>query len=303
MKKNRIILLFLSFAVLFAAGCQADPASGGIEATAPLTEELLETAAPSSAPEETESKEDEVSLEELFANSTHNYRELNKPKETENPTMAEQIYQTLYVFADFYDYRNCYMSFFMDRNDVISVERVAGTSNRDLEDSPERFGRQTWEKYCRITGGRITTAGEYFFQLCQCVSDHYLANRNRDGFETAFQLSDGNLYLTEYAWEYYHRAPASSVLNEISRIDEDRLLLSFTAETRSLKPEIDDTVYTEQYAVTMSYEHGRWKVDECEDRARELLCNEIIQGGTTGADPKTDLPEQIERCLKESGLM
>lgn len=310
MKALKLIILFCLAAL--SAGCFAYDGAGAsatgetipsqIETTPPLTEELLETTAPFFAPEETKSKEDEVSLEELFANSTHNYRELNKPKETENPTMAEQIYKALYDFADFYNYRFCYMAFFVDRNDTISVERIAGRSSRDLENSPERFGRQAWEKYYRVTGGRITTAREYFFQLCQCVSDHYLANGDRDGFETAFQLSDGNLYLTEYALDYVPRVPASSVLNKITQIDKDRLLLEFTTITKSQSPD-DETIYTGHYTVTLCYEHNRWKVDECATDDMDRLWNEIIQGGENHNSPKTDLPEQIERCLKESGLM
>lgn len=311
MKALKLIILFCLAAL--SAGCFAYDGAGAsatgetipsqIETTAPITEELPKMTTSFSVPEETKSEEEELSWEQLLANSDYNFRELNRPPETENPTITEQIYKVLYDFADFYNYRFCYMAFFVDRNDTISVERIAGRSSRDLENSPERFGRQAWEKYYRVTGGRITTAREYFFQLCQCVSDHYLANGDRDGFETAFQLSDGNLYLTEYALDYVPRVPASSVLNKITQIDKDRLLLSFTAVTKSLHPEIDEIVRTEQYTVTISYEHDHWKVDECESRARELLCNEIIQGGTTGADPKTDLPEQIERCLKESGLM
>lgn len=309
MKALKSILIFCLAAL--QAGCFAhdgaellmteETVPSQVETTAPITEEPSEAAASFSAPEETEREED-FSWEELPANSGYDFRELNRPPETENPTMAEQIYRTLYDFADFYHYRFCYMAFFVDRNDTISVERVTFRSNRDLEDSPDRFGRQTWEKYYRVTGGRITTAKEYFYRLCQCVSDHYLADSDSDGFETAFQLSDGNLYLTEYALDYCPRAPASSVLDKITQIGEDRLLLEFTTVTKSLSPD-DDTVYTGHYTVTMCYEHDRWKVDECAISDMDRLWNEIIQGGTNQESPKTDLPEQIERCLRESGLM
>lgn len=312
MKKNHIKSLVLLTAVLFAAGCFAydgaeiltteETVPSRIETTASVTEELSETTTFPPMPAETESEKEELSWEKLFADSDYNFRELNQPPETENPTMAEQIYRTLYDFADFYNYRFCYMAFFVDRNDVISVERVIFRSNRDLEDSPELFGRQDWEKYYRVTDGRITTAKEYFHQLCQCVSDHYLANGDRDGFETAFQLSDGHLYLTEYALDYIPRAAASSVLDKITQIDEDRLLLEFTTITKSWFPD-DDTVYTDHYTITMCYEHDRWKVDECAVSDMDRLWNEIIQGGTNHESPKTDLPAQIERCLTECGLM
>lgn len=302
MKSRKFLFLFT--AVLLAAGCSAHDGAetsasevtvpSRIETTAPVSEEPTETTT-SPSPAET------VSLEELFANSDNNYRELNKPTETENPTTAQGIYRALYDFADFYNYRYTYMSYFLDRNDVISVERVLYRSNRDLEDSPELFGRQDWEKYYRITGGRITTAKEYFYSLCQCTSDRYLANADRDGFETAFQLSNGQLYLTEYALNYCPRTPASSTLEKISRIDDDHLLLEFAAVTKGYFSD-DEPVYTERYTVTVCYEYDRWKVDECEDRARELLCNEIIEGGAFRENPKTDLPEQIEQRLKEIGL-
>lgn len=311
MKPFKAISFFI--AVLLAAGCAVEPAQTAETTASPKKETNVQTTViettigkEASASAETEKSIPEIDGEELLAEylkNTRNFREENMPPETENPTMAEQIYKTLYDFADFYDYRFNYMAFFVDRNDVISVERISMRNNRDLKDSPELFGRQDWEKYYRVTGGRITTGKEYFYQLCQCVSNHYLANGDRDGFETAFQLSDGNLYLTEYAIEGDPMAPASSVLEKISRIGEDRLLLEFTAVTKSLHPEIDEIVRTEQYTVTVCYEYDRWKVDECESRARELLCNEIIQGGTNQESPKTDLPEQIERCLKESGLM
>lgn len=310
MKTLKRIVLFCLAALL--AGCSAhdgaetlsakETVPSRIETAAPVTGEPSKTTASLSSAEET-ARTEEISLEELFANSDNNYRGLNKPPETENPTTAQGIYRALYDFADFYNYRYNYMSYFLDRSDVISVERVWGRNMRSLEDYPEIFGSRDWERYYRITGGRITTAKEYFYSLCQCASDRYLANSDRDGFETIFQLSDGNLYLTEYALNGWgRRMPASSTLDRITQIEDDRLLLELTAVTAGYFSD-DEPVYTEQYTVTVSYEYGRWKVDVCEDRATDLLCNEIIEGGTFRADPKTDLPEQIERCLKESGLM
>lgn len=277
---------------LLSVGCSADHVSE--TSTAENVPEQVETTVPETEP---------ISLEELLANSDHNFRELNRPAETENPTAAEEIYRTLYDYADFYDYVRIYMPYFADKNDTIRVERVIYRDNRCLVDSPELFGRQDWEEYYRITGGRITTAKEYYRALCQCASDHFLANDDRDGFETTFQLSDGNLYLSQYAYDGNYTEPASSDLDKITRLDEDRLLLEFTAFTNSYFP--DGAVYTEPYTVTVRYEteYGRWKVDEYDFRATWRLCNEIIQGGTHRESPKTDLPEQIERCLKEIGLM
>ncbi len=299
--KTLKISTFFCFAALLAGCFVHDSAEVSAEKTISLTDEAAmltekeqaETTTSLALTEEAEEEKEDL-LEELFSSSDCNFREINRPKETENPTKAEQIYQTLYAFADFYEYQQSYMPLLIDQNDVLFVERIVSKETYNLNE--ENFGQQDFEEFYRVKYGRITTAKEYYYQLLHFVTDHYIARPH--GFYESFQLSGGNLYLTEYAVSPTNMLVGSSSLTRIEETGKDRLTLVFTAELGGVSEES-----TVEYVIPMAYESGCWRIDEYDDSSIRLLYSEIIWGGKDGDQPKTDLPEQIERCLKESGLL
>lgn len=341
MKKNRIISLFLSASVLFSASCQADPAPAEIEAAAtntqadkteitdktektaiPIANTLSEKTETEALTEETEPTEENFYpmragegkrvfeegkkyLDFSVDGVSYDYELLNKPEETEDPTLAEQLYRALYDFAVFFQVTDPYrLQYLTDQGDTVKVE---GFSIGGLPVKPEidkDYVRTCEHIFRRVKYGEVTTLGEYFSRLLQTASPAFL-HSDANLFEKQFVLSNGNLYLTSEPDAYtYIKSSADTRLNGIRKIlsaaSGETMELSFTASY-----EMYDLSYTEDYIVTLSYDEDYgWRVDDCSSQyAVGYLVSEILEGGKDHKSPKTDLLEEIELWLGQIGLM
>lgn len=235
----------------------------------------------------------------------HDYELLNKPKETENPTLSDQIYRALYDFSVFFQYMD---SQYLDplaalSDEALTVESIA-FFNFDRLETDKDFIRLVQSRYPRIQKGEITTIWEYYSRFFQVATMRF-NDSDAHLFQKQIALSNGNLYYcAEAIWLTYQKAPSGSQINNIRRIsseDEDETLeLFFTASYEEF-----GTSCSEDYAIVLKYSDSYgWRVDECSNQyAVGHLYHEILEGGKNYETPKTDLPEQIEQCLKESGLM
>lgn len=317
-------------AVLLAAGC-ADTTSAITETTAPLTEEtaarttVSETASAGETMTERESGTEHGSrsmraaegkrvfeagksyVESHFSlGEDYNYDHelLNRPEETDDPTLAERLYRALYDFSVFFQYAEpCYLQYLQDPQDVIKTETVAfdwlhkSQTDRD-------YAYTDYAAYRRIKYGEITTIDDYYSRFFQVATEGF-DRSDAHLFKKQFVLSDGNLYLNPEPESVSYQTPsADSRLNRICKVLSpsagEVLELSFTASFERY-----DIPYTEDYVITLRYEDDYgWRVDGCSSaQAVGYLIGEILEGGKDHRSPKTDLPEEIKLWLGQIGLM
>lgn len=316
--------------VLLAAGC-----ASALETAETIACPKEETAARTTAPETTSRKETsesveteesvpEIDGEELlaeFLKNTRNFRGENMPPETENPTLAEEIYRLLYDFSDLEYYlwycipesrygfayepetgRHRYL--LPENDDFLVIDQTWINSLAEPED--EHFVILEPIYYSRVRYGEIKTVDEYYRRMSCVATWEYMA-LDCPWLGGRLQSSQGNLYVSDFE-QRISGTNSDSVLNKITKIDEDTLRLEFTAAYYYAETRIENEDYSVTISKGKSYcrdrePDGKWRVDRCDSvNAGDLSC-EIIRGGINGESPKTDLPEQIERCLKESGLM
>ena len=202
-----------------------------------------------------------------------------------------------------------------DENSILTLEYVNCDLTKSVAD--RNFVYPDYYSCRRVKYGEVQTIWDYYSLFFEVAT---LKFKDSDAhlFQKQFLLSDGNLYYFDMAEELsylpgvqylqtYQMADYDSELNEIrdvsseySEHDERRLELSFTASRR-------DPLFppTEKYTVILQHsDQSGWRVDDCSSQyAVGYLVSEILEGGENHASPKTDLPKQIECCLKESGLM
>lgn len=342
MKKSLIKLLVSLITILFAAGCARDEARkaavpptdhsfSGTSATEAAFTTASETEPVSQAktttepkPAETEEREEadvfpiraeegkrvfeegKKIVESVYPETDfHDYELLNKPNETEDPTLSDQIYRALYDFSVFFQYMD---SQYLDTlaalsDEALTVESIGFYSSGGSETDRD-FVRLVQSRYPRIKNGEITTIWEYYSRFFQVATMRF-KDSEAHLFQKQFALSNGSLYYNAEAIRLtYEKASSGSQLNHIRKIvsenENERLALSFTACYEDF-----GTPYSEDYTVVLEYsDNYGWRIDECSDRyAVGHLYHEILEGGKNYDRPKTDLPGQIERCLRESGLM
>lgn len=323
-------ILFLA-AILLTVGCSSSVPSA-TDAEASPTEEIapqttvVEITSVTEAAESTESEpkiskwladylkthsltftdDDKALVDMIYKNSEINFREENKPLETENPNLANEIYRLLYDYADLNDYLYSYLPMFTFGEPIIA-DKIRISHSYNFEDSD--FVQWEPEEFFPVKYGTVKTIGDYYSKICRFATWEYIG-RDDPWLNGIFRSSQGDLYAADFRFGT-NRANSDSVLNKIVKIDDDTLQLEFTAfyfqtaEARETEA-MDYTIILSKGKGYLSYEcepDGAWRIDCCDLNAMCDLCSEIINGGEEGLSPKTDLPEQIERCLKESGLM
>lgn len=332
MKSYKFLLLFLS--VLLAAGCASPAAETAVprsgetaEAPAIPTEEIIKMTAASettSEKEGTETSKTEESVPEEdgevlyaeFIKDRNYFREENKPPETEDPTLAEEIYRLLYEFADLSDtlwyieaagddYVRDPKTGEVSRKFSAASDYITAEStwiNPGAEPGDEDFALVNTNYYTRIRYGGIKTVNDYYQRMSRVATWEYMA-LDSPWLGGRIRSSDGNLYVSDFI-TVMNGSWSDSDLTKITKTDEDTLRLYFTVTHYYLDG------LTEDYSVTISKgksycrdrePDGKWRVDRCKTNYEQELAAEIIKGGRYGE--KTDLPAQIEQCLKESGLM
>lgn len=331
MKKNHLKSLAFLTAVLFTAGCASAPPETAETTASPKEETAAQTTAPETTSvtetaESTESEpkiskwladyleirsltftdDDKALVEMIYKNSEINFREENKPSDPKSPTLAKEIYQLLYDYADLNDYLYSYLPMFTFGEPIIA-DRIRLSHSYNFEDSG--FVQWESEEFFPVKYGTVKTIGDYYRRICRLATWEYI-ERDDPWLNGILRSSQGDLYAADFRFGA-SRANSDSVLNKIVKTDDDTLRLEFTAfyfqtaENRETEA-ADYTVILSKGKGYLSYEcepDGKWRIDRCDWNAMCDLCSEIINGGEEGLSPKTDLPEQIERCLKESGLM
>lgn len=337
MRKSLIKLLGYLIAILFSAGCAGNEAidaavppldnslseSSETEAaftTASATEPALKTESTAEPKGHEEAdvlpihaeegkrvfEEGKTIVESMYPETDfHDYELLNKPNEKEKPTLSDQIYQALYNFSVFFQYMD---SQYLDTlaalsDEALTVESI-GFYGFDQLETDKDFVHLVQSRYACIKNGEITTIWEYYSYFFQVATMRF-KDSDAHLFQKQFALSGGNLYYCAEAIRLtYQKASSGSQINNIRKLfsenENEMLELSFTASYEDF-----GTPYTEDYTVVLEYsDNYGWRIDECSDLyAVGHLYHEILEGGKNYEHPKTDLPEQIERCLKESGLM
>ncbi len=310
--------VFFCFAALLAGCFVHDSAEVSAEKTISLTDEAAvltgkkqaETTISLVLTEEAEEgkrvfEEGKSYIESHFdLGEAHDYELLNRPAETDNPTLAEQLYQALYDFSVFFQYAEAGHLFYLrDPDDSIEVETV-GFDWLHKSQTDRNYAYTDYAVYYRLKYGEITTIDDYYSRFFQVATERF--NRSDAHlFQKQFALSNGKLYLTAEPQSIpYREAASGSRLNGIRKIisaDRPEILeLSFTASY-----EMYDRPYTKDYIIEMEYEEEYgWRVDGCSDSyAVGHLYQEILGGGENYENPKNDLLEEIELCLWQSGLM
>lgn len=323
--------LFLFLAALLAAGCAVTAPQTAEPTASPKEETAAQTTAPetTSAAETAESADsepkisrwladyleihsltftddDKALVEMIYKNSEINFREENMPPETEDPTLAEEIYRLLYDYADLNDYLFSYLPMFTFGEPILA-DKIWLSHAYNFEDSD--FAQWESEEFVPVKYGTIKTIGDYYRRICRLATWEYI-ERDDPWLNGILRSSQGDLYAADFR-STINRANSDSVLNKIVRTDDNTLQLEFTAfyfqamENRETET-VDYTVTLSKEKGYLSFEcepDGKWRIDRCDWSAMCDLCSEIINGGEERRSPKTDLPAQIERCLKESGLI
>ncbi|MCM1333715.1 MAG: hypothetical protein NC084_06955 [Bacteroides sp.] len=324
--KKRISAFTLSALFLLAAGCGTAETDSGTKAAETAARLLSDTAEAGATNGEGEAEPTEERFYPMRAGEgkkvfeegkkylelsvdgvSYDHELLNKPEETDDPTLAERVYRALYDFAVFFQYADpCRLYYLCDQKDavqreVVSFDRYGGAAIIDKDNA-----RPLCLKYSRVKYGEITTISEYFSRFFQVATMTFYRS-DACLFDKQFVLSDGDLYLTDEPESVsYLTEDADSRLNDVRAIlDRSRaetLELSFTAYYVTYDP---DFPLTEDYIVSLRYDDELgWRVDGCSDeRAVGFLIAEILEGGRDHASPKTELLEDIKLWLGQIGLM
>lgn len=338
---------FLSFllTVLLLSGCVTPAAEKPVEtvsetvpaaaeSTAATAEEPAETTenpeamnvpeTTSAEPEETVSEADGDALLAEWMEHIWGFREENKPTESENPTLAEEIYRLLFDFAELDHYlyycgrtgiygrilneeSGEYRDLLPPNDDMIVIDKPHINSRDEIESDDELFVINNTVYYSRIRYGEIKTLDEYCRRMSAVATWEYM-ELDCPWLGKRILSSEGNLYMSDFAATMGASPFADLSLKKIAKIDEDTLRLEFTAAEYYTETRIESRDFSITISKGKSFAEGRkpdgkWRVDRCDWENISDLRDEIFRGGINGQNPKTDLPEQIERCLKESGLM
>ncbi|MCM1419715.1 MAG: hypothetical protein NC084_07060 [Bacteroides sp.] len=318
MRPLKIIAILMT--ALFMSGC----GTGAVSETEISSETTISSAITTvseTAAETAPEADGEALLAAHFQNAPRNFRAENRPPETGAATLAEELYRLLYDFAELNDYLYHYVpesfygfirdpetggqrSLLPENDDFITADVMWIDPAADPED--EAFAVVTAERFSRVRYGEIKTVGEYTRRISRVATWEYTA-LDCPWLGGRLRSSGGDLYISDFE-QRMGGVDSESTLNEIVRIDDDTLLLRFTATRYYAETRVE----REDYTVTLSRgkshtrdrePDGKWRVDRCRaENADDLSC-EIVRGGINGRSPKTDLPEEIERCLREIGEM
>lgn len=216
----------------------------------------------------------------------------------ENLSDAEQIYNSLYNWAEFEQYVTFDIHKDVNYNDFVNIERLrfptAGISD-------ERVGTTYFEPYYRISDGRMSNGVDFSMWLDSFASQVYLVGIFQDWYKEKFVVSDGAIYASYNILEYYGGWLITSdlTLNSITSVENNannpiQLDFSFTnygIDTDSMSGT------TEYFTIVMSENNG-WKIDShTGGYMNAALINEFFRN-----EGSSDLLTQIENYLSENPI-
>lgn len=216
----------------------------------------------------------------------------------ENLSDAEQIYNSLYNWAEFEQYVTFDIHKDVNYNDFVNIERLrfptAGISD-------ERVGTTYFEPYYRISDGRMSNGVDFSMWLDSFASQVYLVGIFQDWYKEKFVVSDGAIYASYNILEYYGGWLITSdlTLNSITSVENNannpiQLDFSFTnygIDTDSMSGT------TEYFTIVMSENNG-WKIDShTGGYMNAALINEFFRN-----EGSSDLLTQIEKYLSENPI-
>ena len=174
-------------------------------------------------------------------------------------TDTEQILQLLDDFGNFYDdYMLCREPCkYLDTSDYVTVERIRGVGAPDEGQPYDAY-------YYRVVGGEITTWDQMREAMYRLATESYVKSELIPTFELCYQVSNGNIYLAE--WAGYDGRTLGTDGVYLDSIDEtaDGTLLSFTAPG-----EFEDREFT----ITLQRTPEGYRIDECGVLAQSLLAD------------------------------
>lgn len=216
----------------------------------------------------------------------------------ENLSDAEQIYNSLYNWAEFEKYVTFDLHEDVDYNDFVNVERLrfptAGTSD-------EGVGTTYFEPYYRISDGRMSNGVDFSMWLDSFASEVYLVGIFQDWYKEKFVVSGGAIYASHNILEYYGGWLTTSnlTLDSITPMENDaknpiRLDFSFT----DYGIDIDSTPGTTEYFTVVMSKNNGWKIDSYAGGYINIaLINEFFRN-----EDSSDLLSQIEIYLSENPI-
>ena len=216
----------------------------------------------------------------------------------EHLSEAEQIYNSLYNWADFEQYVTFDLHEDVDYNDRVDVERILfPTAGRE----DEEVGTSYFEPYFRIADGRLSNGVDFAMWLDSFASQVYVVKTFREWYKERFVVSDGTIYVYYNMLDYYGGWLITSdlTLDSITSLENDAnnpIQLNFSYTDYGV--DIDSVSgTTEHFTVVMSQNNG-WKIDSYTGGYMDVvLINEFFRSG----EP-SDLLTQIEDYLSENPI-
>lgn len=216
----------------------------------------------------------------------------------ENLSDAEQIYNSLYNWAEFEQYVTFDLRKDVDYNDFVYIERLrfptAGISD-------EGVGTTYFEPYYRISDGRMSNGVDFSMWLDSFASQAYLVGIFQDWYKEKFVISDGAIYASYNILEYYGGWLITSdlTLNSITSVENNAnnpIQLDFSFTNYGIDTDFMSET-TEYFTIVMSENNG-WKIDSYTGGYMNVaLINEFFRN-----EDSSDLLAQIENCLSENPI-
>lgn len=301
MKPFKAISFFI--AVLLAAGCAVEPAQTAETTASPKKETNVQTTViettigkEASASAETEEQTDRSGSPPSQTDPAISSEVFEKVS-YETLSDAEQIYNSLYYFADFKRYTTFELRGDIDTNDCVMVERIY-FPHAGLAD--ETIGTTHFEAFYRIADGNLSNGVDFAEYLDHFASSVYISKTFGEWYKEKFTISDGKIYASEYVIDFYGNWGKTAFVT-LDKIEfSDRLIPSIKLDLSYTDYGIGCADETQaRFTITMSSRGDGWKIDDCSGEGGTIaLVNELFYN-----DAPSHLQEQIERCLKESGLM
>ncbi len=279
--------IFISLALAFALTLTACNTNDNPESS--------ETQPASASSTTSETQKIELTSEETQAPEEESAKVFERVSYADLPD-AEQIYSSLYSLAEF----NYYLQFEarkdLDMKDAVYIEKLhqplAGLDDKTI-------GTSYSAAYCRIANGRMSNGVDLAAWIDSFASGVYTAQGLSDFFDRFIIVSDGKIYIHQYAYGLGGNWLVTSglTLDEITTVNDYTIQLKFSfvdygIEIGSMPEE------TEYFTVVMSNRLGGWKVDSYSlGYGMTALINQLFKNEDLAGDDVPDLLAQLEEYI------